>query len=441
MPDETALASPAPPVPEPHGERVPLLQKLLIGDVLLVGLFAAMFLFYGPAAALLGEFKEIVFIAVGIIVAALVAVVLDRVVVGRVRHLNASAEGISRGDLSQPVVLPEGWRFGHDEVDELAAAIGEMQVRLRELVAHVQRTSRQVAQSASGLLGSTQAVSHSTGDVARAMAEITRGAEQQLRLVEEAERVIAGMARLVRENAARAAEAAASSERTRRAVLSGGDAAQTAGEKIRGVFGRIEGASEVVFAFGEKTKEISDVVDAFTMVSQQTQLLALNAAIEAARAGEYGRGFGVVAEEVRRLADSAGRSAERISRLVGEISERSTSAVEAMRTGIDELSEGRGALDRIIGALDDVARAAAAGAAQAESIGAAARAQEDGAQAMVASVTDIGRVARENAASTERVSSSMRDQATRAEEMSRAAQDLARLSRELESVVSRFKLE
>jgi methyl-accepting chemotaxis protein len=435
-PGRVAPVAPVPAPPPGSWQRVPVFQKILLGQfIILAVLYIAEWLarrvtgfHWGFAVALVGS------------VCAGEAWVLNRVI-SRVGLLNRSATQISHGDLSRPVHLNRGRRLGADEIDELSGAIENMQANLRELVAHIQRTSLQLSDSAAGVMQSTENVSASVDDVARAIANIVRGAEQQTRLVEAAERLIADIARLVRQNAASAGEAASSAVDTSAAVKAGEEAANTAGERIRKVFAQVEGASEVVFAFGDKTQEISKIVVAITAVAQQTNLLALNAAIEAARAGEYGRGFGVVADEVRKLAESAGRSAEQISVVATEISQRSQSAVAAMKVGIDELAAGRRELDRIIQSLSDVARTAEAGTQKVRVISDSAAAQLRVTDEMVRSVNEIARVAKQNAAATESVAAAMREQGATSSELTSSAQELTNLSIELQAVVTRFRLQ
>ncbi len=435
-----SFAESAPSLPALPGDRVPLLQKILLGDVVLIGFFAVVFLLHDSLQERLGEYSQVAFFG-GLLLAAVgIAFVLDRVL-GRVRSLNAAAIEISRGSLGKPIEMPTPSRFGYDEVDELTVAIAHMQGNLRDLVAHIRRSSTRVAEGAADVMASTREVSNSSAEVAAALDEIARAAEEQQRLVEAAERLMEQMTHLVRRNASYAEQAAVSSGETRAALQEGTEAARGAGEKIRQVFAHVEGASEVVFALGDITQEISSIVEAITSVARQTNLLALNAAIEAARAGEYGRGFGVVAEEVRKLAESSGRSAAQISQLANDISRRSRGAVDAMRTGIDDLGEGRRELARIIDALDALARAAAEGSGRVEDISRSAREQLAGTEQMLRSMTDIARLAKQNAAGTEGVSRSLRTQAMTAREMDLSSQELAGVSRELQTVVARFAID
>ncbi|HZH03243.1 MAG TPA: methyl-accepting chemotaxis protein, partial [Myxococcaceae bacterium] len=255
-----------------------------------------------------------------------------------------------------------------------------------------------------------------------------------------ASKVITDMAESIQRTAASAEDAARVSAETSGSAEEGSTAARLAGEKVKKVFSRIEAASQEVFAFGEKTQEISKIVDAITQVAQQTNLLALNATIEAARAGEYGRGFAVVADEVRKLAESAGRSAEQISKLARDISGQSSAVVSAMREGIDELAEGREDLTAIVRSMGSITDTARKGAEGVHLISQSAREQLKGSEEMVAAIRDISQVAKQNATSTDAVQSVILEQTAAVSRMTSAAQELTNLSLELQSVVRRFRL-
>lgn len=358
--------------------------------------------------------------------------------VTRVRVLSRSALEISRGDLSKPVVAEGG--FGRDEIDELATAITNMQENLRELVGHIQRTAQSVADSANDLQRSAENVNSSTEEVGSSMKRIATGAESQSQLVGHASQVITEMASSIQKTAVSAEDAARAAAETSGAAEEGSNAARLAGEKVKKVFSRIESASHEVFAFGEKTKEISKIVDVITQVAQQTNLLAINAAIEAARAGEYGRGFAVVADEVRKLSESAGRSAEQISKLASDISNQSRAVVSAMKEGIDELAEGREDLTTIVRSMGSITDTARKGADKVHLISESAGEQFKGSEEMVAAIREISQVAMQNAGSTEAIHSVIEEQTDAVSRMTTSAQELTNLSVELQNVVRRFKL-
>ena len=374
--------------------------------------------------------------ALTLVLALLLPAVLARVT--RLRSLGRSALDISRGDLASPVTTEPS--LGRDEIDELTTAIGNMQENLRELVGHIQHTAASVADSANELQRSAENVNAATTEVGTSISKIALGAGTQSDLVARAQKVIGEMAGSIQRTALSAEDAALAAGETSVAAEQSSKAARLAGEKVNKVFSRVESASHEVFAFGEKTQEISKIVDAITQVAQQTNLLALNATIEAARAGEYGRGFAVVADEVRKLAESAGKSAEQISKLARDISGQSVAVVSAMKQSIEELTDGREDLGTIVRSMGSITDTARKGAEKVHLISQSAREQLAGSEERVKAAGEISEVAEATATSTEAAGGIIEDQTAAVARMTSAAQELNNLSLELQSVVRRFRL-
>lgn len=359
----------------------------------------------------------------------------------RINQLSHVAIEISRGDLSQSTPFtPSTDRFGHDEIDDLALAITHMQENLRELVGHVQKTALSVSKSAGDLQQSAEYVGNATDEVALSMSQINQGVGDQEKLVGHASELISDMAasiQLVSDSATKAAKVAANTSDSAR--LSG-ETATLAGDKIKKVFARIEEASQGVFALDKQIHEVSTIVDAISHLARQTNLLALNATIEAARAGEAGRGFSVVADEVRALAENSASASERISKLARDIATQAKGVVIAMTESTDDLGGGRADVNTIICALSTMSDSARNAEKRVSGISEQTKDQLDGSAQMVQAMENISMLTDTNLKAAANVHAIIQEQTQAVAQLNGAAQELTNLSIELQVLVNRFKL-
>jgi len=207
---------------------------------------------------------------------------------------------------------------------------------------------------------------------------------------------------------------------------SGGVVVSQTVDVIKGLADATRDTSAKIEELGRSSDQIGQIIGVIDDIADQTNLLALNAAIEAARAGEQGRGFAVVADEVRKLAERTTQATKQIAHMIKTIQEETKKAVEAMKSGTNKVDAG-------------VESAREAGAALEKIIHSA-----DGVQDMV---THIATAATEQASATEQVNSNMEQIAKMvhnssigAQESARACQDLSNLALDLQQLVGRFKL-
>jgi len=372
---------------------------------------------------------------VGIAVGMSLGYFISRSITGGISDLAAVTREIAAGDLTKEV------RAGGDrELAALADAFRTMLEQLRMVVGQIQSSSGALSGSAANFSATAQQMSTSGEEIASATEHIAKGAEMQVEVVERAAGRIRQGAAAVTRIVERARAAAETSAVAGESAQRGGTAAAAALEKMRQVFEKMDASVDLVHGFGERTQKIGKIVDVITGISQQTNLLALNAAIEAAHAGEYGRGFSVVADEIRKLSEATRRSAEEITSLVVEIGQESAKVLVSMESGTVEIREGRVVIDTVRGSLEEIIRGTVEVALGVREIFTLAAEQARGSEDMVKATDEISRIAEDNAAATEEASAATQELTASLEQMAGSAQELANLAVGLRQTASRFNV-
>jgi methyl-accepting chemotaxis protein len=429
------------------------------------------------------------------------------------RFLEDGLAAMSANDLSVPVrsVTQPIEHYGRDEIGQTAQITNTLLARLHAIIASYERARMslgdlvgQVRSASDGLADSSAQLgttAHQTGSaveqvttaiqsvaagaqdtsrgaqetnsavtqLAHAIHGIARGASEQAQQVQAANDTAIQMASGVNQVAATAEQVANASHETRKAAEHGGSAVRettAAMAEIQRVVGQ---ASDTVEELGKLGDKIGAVVETIDDIAEQTNLLALNAAIEAARAGEHGRGFAVVADEVRKLAERSSRETKQIADLIQQVQAGTKHAVTAMQAGAAKVEQGSQkaglagqALEAILTAVEHTVRQAGQIASASQELAAGARRVTDAMTSISAIVEEntaateqmsaqsgqvaqaiqsIAAVAEEQSASTEEVSASAEEMSVQIDEMTAQAQELSSTAEQLRRLVARFRLQ
>jgi len=473
----------------------------------------------------------IVISVIAVIVAAGIAYWLATGITGGVKKVLAAAEGIAEGDLEQDVEVKSKDEIGEmanafermivylkgmagaaeeiadgdltvevhpkSEKDALGNAFSQMVSRLHALLSQVSdtaeslgdakvqlgqaadqaaqasqqvaSTSAQVAEGTGQQASTAKDVNESMATVTASIAQIVAGTQKQSESAEEAtslgERVAKGADQMA-ESSQGATDGARQAAET---AQNGAATVQKTIEGIDRIKSTVETASQEITKLGERSAEIGKIVAVIDDIASQTNLLALNAAIEAARAGEQGRGFAVVADEVRSLAERVANATKEIADLIGGVQEGVDASVKAMEEGSTEMEAGSQlaaeagtALEQILAAVEGVnsqieqiaagsQELKASGTEMAEAIGtirtvveetsAASEEMKATADSAGEGVSNIANVAEENSAATEEVSAAAQEMSAQVEEVTASAHSLGQMSDDLRERVSAFKLD
>ncbi|MDO3410285.1 methyl-accepting chemotaxis protein [Saccharibacillus sp. CPCC 101409] len=349
------------------------------------------------------------------------------------RQMNEIAEGDA--DLTRSIELRQ-----KDEFGELAGGFNRFVGSLREMMKQIGDASQHLASASEQFSASAEQSKATSQQVAVSMQQIAERSGEQARIVDGGAASTHDNLRRITEIAASTSEVASVSRRMMEQAEDGGRAVRQIDEQMSFIGAAVGEADGHIQQLANRAKEIDAITALINEISAQTNLLSLNASIEAARAGEYGRGFTVVAGEVKKLADQSSDSTRGIRELVAGIQSDTHAALETMREVKSRVEEGaavsrRGAeqFDGILAAVEIVSERTGEMADSTERV-------HEGFAGVSGSMDEISAGSREISGGTQEIAAATEEQLAAGEEMLHGASSLNELADELQTLVSRFKV-
>ncbi|MCL5237808.1 MAG: methyl-accepting chemotaxis protein [Nitrospirae bacterium] len=346
-------------------------------------------------------------LAVSIAISVVISLIITRLITTSIKEAIQVTQKIAEGDLTQEVEV-----VSDDEIGQLLSAIKTMDEKLKSVLAETKS-------AADNLASASQELSASSEQMSRGMTEQSTRASQIAASSEEMSQTVVDIAK-------NSSNMASSAVETTRIAKDGEEIVSRSVQEVKAIADTVNESAKLMSDLGDRSRQIGDIIDVIKDIADQTNLLALNAAIEAARAGEQGRGFAVVADEVRKLAERTSKATAEIGGMIGAIQNEVERAVENMDSGTKRVEIGVEFSTKAGSALHSIVSSVEGLQSMVQQIASATEEMSTTSEQISGDIDMIASVSKETSSSSGQIAKS--------------AADLARLSSGLQRVVAQFKV-
>ncbi|MGX9134726.1 methyl-accepting chemotaxis protein [Rummeliibacillus sp. JY-2-4R] len=359
-----------------------------------------------------------------------------RIIVKPLLKVVAGAKQIASGNLTQEDINLKS----KDEVGELANSFNEMKKNLQSIIQHIGDGSRQLSSSIEELAASTEEISNAADEVTNSVEETSQGVNDSAEIAKDTVyamqetsigvQKIAEASQIIFEEAKQATDLADS----------GGKILEIAKGQVKIIANSTNQTNELIIRLKKQTADIKNMTNGITDISDQTNLLALNAAIEAARAGEHGKGFAVVADEVKKLAEESKSLSVKIVELTNTIQSDTEVVANSVTQSLKNVDEGVYVITNAAEAFSHIVESVKEMTSRIEDVTATSEQMSASSEEVTASIEEISNQSQLAAQATSNISSSVVEQNATLQEINSVVQELSRQAVELQELTHRFKL-
>ncbi|WP_276730752.1 methyl-accepting chemotaxis protein [Bacillus sp. (in: firmicutes)] len=378
----------------------------------------------------------LIILCVSIVIGGMLILLIIRAITKPLRKLVTTSAKISSGDLTEVIDI-----HSKNELGQLGESFNEMSASLRSVIGVIQTSVENVASSSEELTASAAQTSKATEHITLAIEQFSDGNEAQSEKLETSSNHLSQMNDGISKVAQASSTITKSSIQSSEAAGSGEKLVEHTVGQMKTIDQSVQKAEAVVKGLETKSQDITSILNVINGIADQTNLLALNAAIEAARAGEFGRGFSVVAEEVRKLAVQSADSAKEIEGLIQEIVREISTSLSMFQSVNHEVKEGLQITDKTAESFKQIYEMTTQISGELQSLNATVEQLSAGSQEVSSAVEDISAVSKESSAGIQDIAASAEEQLASMEEISSSAETLANMAEELQDITKKFKIE
>lgn len=374
-------------------------------------------------------------IIIAVALAILVGLYISSMIVKPIKRLKDLMEKGGQGDFSERSTY-----IGKDEVGSLSDSYNTMADGMKDLIETLSETSHHLASSSEQLSSSSDESSRASEHISETIQELAAKSETQMKLMESSSKDIHHVNDTTGSITERAKKVAETAEQAAVVSTEGASRISEVTKQMKSINHNVVTLGQSIATLESRINKIGDITMVITDISSQTNLLALNAAIEAARAGEQGKGFAVVADEVRKLAEQTAGSAEQITSLISQIQTDSKNTSLSMSTAANEVDAGIGIVRDAGDSFMKIEKSINELVTLVEEVSESLERLKEHTNTINYSILEVNSMASEAAASTENVSSATEEQVASMQEIAASSTSLAQLATDLQDKIKQFKI-